>query len=235
MTNASSFDDFRNLFAHLPEGNIAQAGKVWALFAKTDKPKGSLGCIEDIAAWMALWSGRAPPSVLKPMVAIFAGNHGVAAQGVSPRAMEVTAQHVALCAAAGAAINQICITNDLSLKVLDLALHLPTADITIEPALDERSCAAAMAFGMEAIAGGSDLFCIGDLGVANTTISAVLSAALFGAKGADWVGPGSGADAAMQARKAEVVDRALALHGPHLKDPFEALRCAAWVGANSPP
>ena len=72
----------------------------------TDKPKGSLGRIEDIAAWLARWTGRAPPSVLKPMVAIFAGNHGVAAQGVSPRAMEATAQRVELCAARRAAHKQ---------------------------------------------------------------------------------------------------------------------------------
>jgi len=224
MSSASPFDDFRNLFAHLPEGDVAQAGKVWSLFAKADKPRGSLGRIEDIAAWLARWTGRAPPSVLKPTVAIFAGNHGVAVHGVSPRSMEATAQRVELCAAGGAAINQICVANDLGLKVFDLALHLPTADMTVEPALDERGCAATMAFGMEAIAGGFDLFCIGDLGVANTTVAAALSAALFGGKGADWVGPGSGADVAMQARKAAIVDRALALHGEHLRDPFEALR-----------
>lgn len=224
MTSAQPFDDFRNLFAHMPEGDVAQAGKVWSLFAKADKPQGSLGRIEDIAAWLARWTGRAPPQVLKPLVAIFAGNHGVAVHGVSPRAIEATAQRVELCAAGGAAINQICVASDLGLKVFDLALHLPTADITVEPALDERGCAATMAFGMEAIAGGSDLFCIGDLGVANTTVAAALCAALFGGNGAEWVGPGSGADAAMQARKAEVVDRALALHRPYFTDPFEVLR-----------
>lgn len=237
MSSASPFDDFRNLFAHLPEGDVTQAGKVWALFAKADKPQGSLGRIEDIAAWLARWTGRAPPSVLKPLVAIFAGNHGVAVHGISPRGVESTAARVELCAAGGAAINQVCVANDLGLKVFDLALHLPTADITVEPALDERGCAATMAFGMEAIAGGADLFCIGDLGVGNTTVAAALCAALFGGKGADWVGPGSGADAVMQARKAACVDQALALHGDHLKDPFEALRrvggreFAAIVGA----
>jgi len=108
--------------------------------------------------------------------------------------------------------------------VFDLALHIPTGDITDDDALDERGCAATMAFGMEAIAGGTDLLCLGDLGVGNSTVAAALLAALFGGRGADWVGPGSGADAAMQARKVDVVDAALAFHGASLKDPLEALR-----------
>ncbi len=138
--------------------------------------------------------------------------------------MAATANAVELCAAGGAAINQVCIANDLGLKVFDLALHIATDDITEDAALDERGCAATMAFGMEAIAGGADLICLGDLGVGNSTVAAALCAALFGGSGADWVGAGSGADAAMQARKAEVVDAALAFHGDALRDPLEALR-----------
>ncbi|RWX57932.1 nicotinate-nucleotide--dimethylbenzimidazole phosphoribosyltransferase, partial [Mesorhizobium sp. M4B.F.Ca.ET.089.01.1.1] len=130
---------------------------------------------------------------------------------------------VELCAAGGAAINQVCIANDLGLKVFDLALDVATGDITEEAALDERGCAATMAFGMEAVAGGADLLCLGDLGVGNSTVAAALCAALFGGAVIDWVGPGSGADAAMMARKAEAVDRAPAVHGAGLGDPLEAL------------
>ncbi|RUT83400.1 nicotinate-nucleotide--dimethylbenzimidazole phosphoribosyltransferase, partial [Mesorhizobium sp. USDA-HM6] len=152
---------------------------------------------------LAAWSGRAPPAVNRPLVAIFAGNHGAVRHAISPRPVSATADAVELCAAGGAAINQVCIANDLGLKVFDLALDIPTGDITEEAALDERGCAATMAFGMEAVAGGADLLCLGDLGVGNSTIAAALCAALFGGKGADWVGPGSGADVAMMARKAE--------------------------------
>ncbi|MBM2711748.1 nicotinate-nucleotide--dimethylbenzimidazole phosphoribosyltransferase [Mesorhizobium caraganae] len=224
MTSALPFDDFRDLLANLPPADEAAEARVRTLFARADKPKGSLGRIEDIAAWLAAWSGRAPPSVNRPLVAIFAGNHGVTRHGISPRAVAATASAVELCAAGGAAINQVCIANDLGLKVFDLALHIATADITEDAALDERGCAATMAFGMEAIAGGADLICLGDLGVGNSTVAAALCAALFGGSGGDWVGPGAGADAAMQARKADVVDAALAFHGPALRDPLEALR-----------
>lgn len=224
MTSGLPFDDFRNLLVRLDGPNEAAAGEVRSLYARTGKPKGSLGRLEDIAEWLAAWSGRVPPVVNRPLVAIFAGNHGVARHDISPRPASRTAEMVELAAAGGAAINQFCIASDLGLKVFDLALDLPTGDITEEAALDERACAATMAFGMEAIAGGTDLLCIGDLGVGNSTVAAALFAALLGGTGADWVGSGSGADDVMTARKAAVVDAALALHGTHLKDPFEALR-----------
>lgn len=224
MTSALPFDDFRNLLSNLPEGNADAAETVRDLFSRA-RSAGSLGRVEDIAVWLAEWTGKAQPSVLRPQAAIFAGNHGVAAaRSISPRPVEATAADVELCAAGGAAINQICMAYDIGLKVFDLALHLPTEDITVKPALDERGCAATMAFGMEAIAGGADLMCIGDMGVGNTTVAAALSAALCGGAGKDWVGPGSGADSAMQARKAAAVDAALGLHAAHLSDPLEVLR-----------
>jgi nicotinate-nucleotide--dimethylbenzimidazole phosphoribosyltransferase len=97
-------------------------------------------------------------------------------------------------------------------------------DITAEPALDERGCAATMAFGMEAVAGGIDLVCVGGVGAGGTTSAAALMAALLGGDAAGWVGPGAGADEAIMARKVEVVEKALSLHGANLKDPLEALR-----------
>jgi nicotinate-nucleotide--dimethylbenzimidazole phosphoribosyltransferase len=101
---------------------------------------------------------------------------------------------------------------------------MPTADFAEEPALDERGCAATMAFGMEAVAGGVDLIALASIGVGASTAAAAISAALFGASGGDWVGEGAGADATMRARKAEIVDRGLALHTGHRGDPLEVLR-----------
>jgi nicotinate-nucleotide--dimethylbenzimidazole phosphoribosyltransferase len=101
---------------------------------------------------------------------------------------------------------------------------MPTADITQEAAMDERTCAATMAFGMEAIAGGTDLLCIGEMGIGNTTVAAAIFHALYGGEATDWVGPGTGADEAGIARKAEAVARAVALHKAHLGDPLEVLR-----------
>jgi nicotinate-nucleotide--dimethylbenzimidazole phosphoribosyltransferase len=207
MVSVLPFEDFRVLLDKLPEPDEKVEADIRRVFARAALAQGPFGLMEDIAAWFAGWTGRANPQVSRPLVAIFAGTHGVAAHGVSPRPVTATAEAVELCAAGGAAINQVCLTYDLGLKVFDLALDLPTGDITREPALDERGCAATMAFGMEAIAGGSDLLCLGDMGVGNSTVAAALLAALFGGEGRDWVGPGS----------------ALDLHGPHLDDPLEAL------------
>jgi nicotinate-nucleotide--dimethylbenzimidazole phosphoribosyltransferase len=180
--------------------------------------------MEDVAAWLAEWSGRAPPAINRPLVAIFAGNHGVAARGVSAYPPAVTEQMVANFASGGAAINQICLAGDLGLKVLDLALEVPTGDITVEAAMDETDCARTMAFGMEAVAGGHDLVAIGEMGIGNTTVAAALFAALFGGTGADWVGRGTGVDDAGLERKRVAVDVALAHHKGRLSDPLEALR-----------
>lgn len=215
------FDDFRALFPHLPGPSEFAASAVRRDFSRLCKPDSSLGRLEDIAEWLAAWSGK-KPAVLRPLVAVFAGNHGVAKHGISQRAPQDTAAMVELCAAGGAAVNQICIAHDLGLKVFDLALDLPTADFTEGAALDERACAATMAFGMEAVAGGADLLCIGDLGVGNATVAAAMLAALFGGTGADWVG--SNADDPLTERRIAVIDKALAFHAGGLKDPLEVLR-----------
>ena len=217
------FDDIRALLNELPGPDTHAARLVSERDSQLTKPAGSLGKLEEIAVWLATWTGR-KPQITRPLVAIFAGNHGVTRQGVSPFPSDVTAQMVSNFTAGGAAINQICIAHDLGLKVFDLALELPTNDITQEAAMDERTCAATMAFGMESIAGGTDLLCIGEMGIGNTTIASALYCALFGGEPAEWVGPGTGHDAKGVALKADVIARALELHKDHLKDPLEVLR-----------
>ncbi len=187
-----SFDDFRELIRNLPGPDLGAEAAVRAREATLTKPAGSLGQLEEIVAWLAAWTGKSVPQINRPLVAVFAGNHGVTAKNITPFPSSVTAQMVENFAAGGAAINQICIAHDLGLKVFDLALEHPTADITEEAAMDERTCAATMAFGMEGIAGGTDLLCIGEMGIGNTTIAAAIALALFGGTAEDWVGPGTG-------------------------------------------
>jgi nicotinate-nucleotide--dimethylbenzimidazole phosphoribosyltransferase len=223
VTSGLPFDDFRTLLKNLPGPDEAAVAAVRERDAQLTKPAGSLGRLEEIAEWLAAWTGRAP-AVTRPLVAVFAGNHGVVNQGVAPYPQSVTAQMVANFAAGGAAVNQICIANDLGLKVFDLALDYPTADITREAAMDEKTCAATMAFGMEAIAGGTDLLCIGEMGIGNTTVAAAIFHGLYGGDAAEWVGPGTGSAGEVLTRKIDAVARAVELHRPHLGDPLELLR-----------
>lgn len=222
-TSGLPFDDFRELIANLP-GPVTQAlVDARQRDSQLTKPPGSLGRLEEIAFWLAGWSGR-KPAVTRPLVAIFAGNHGVTRQKITPYPSEVTKQMVANFSSGGAAINQICAAYDLGLKVFDLALDYPTGDITEEAALSERDCAATMAFGMEAIAGGTDLLCIGEMGIGNTTIAAAINYALYGGTAAEWVGPGTGSQGELLERKIRAVERAVELHSDHLSDPLELLR-----------
>jgi nicotinate-nucleotide--dimethylbenzimidazole phosphoribosyltransferase len=224
MSNGLPFDDIRALIAAMPEADAEAVSKVRARDAQLTKPPGALGRLEEIVEWLAAWQQRSVPKVDQPVVAVFAGNHGVVAQGVAAYPQAVTAQMVANFQSDGAAVNQICKTFDLGLKVFELALEQPTGDITQDAAMTEKDCAATMAYGMEAIANGCDLLCIGEMGIGNTTIAAALAYGLFGGKAEDWVGPGTGVDAEGLKRKASAVTRAVALHSDHLDDPLEVLR-----------
>ncbi|MGH6835989.1 MAG: nicotinate-nucleotide--dimethylbenzimidazole phosphoribosyltransferase, partial [Methylocella sp.] len=124
----------------------------------------------------------------------------------------------------GAAINQICAAHGLGLKVFDLALDVPAQDITEAPALKEKEAAATFAFGMEAIAGGIDLLCLGEMGIGNTTVAAAIYHALYGGAAADWVGRGTGIDDRGLVRKIAAVEAAVARHREHLSDPLEVMR-----------
>ena len=223
MSTARPFDDIRELVARMTAANTAALTEARARQGELTKPAGSLGRLEEIAEFLASWQGGRP-HVDSPLVAVFAGNHGVVAQGVSPFPPSVTQGMVANFQHGGAAINQICKTFDISLKVYELALEKPTGDITQEPALDERDCAATMAFGMEALSSQPDVLCLGEMGIGNTTIAAAIYHALYGGAAEDWVGRGTGVDDAGLKRKADAVRAAVALHREHLSDPWEVLR-----------
>lgn len=217
------FDDIRGLVAIMPAPDEAAAEAVRRRDRELTKPAGSLGRLEWLVEWLAAWQGKAPPTVSRPLVCVFAGSHGVVERGVSAYPAEVNRQMLENFAAGGAAINQICAAYGLGFKVFDLALDMPTGDITCAPAMGERDTVATMAFGMEAIAGGTDLLCLGEMGIGNTTAAAAIYAALYGGPAEGWVGRGTGVDDAGLARKIAAVEAALDTHRGHLDDPLDVL------------
>jgi nicotinate-nucleotide--dimethylbenzimidazole phosphoribosyltransferase len=211
------------------------------------KPSGSLGRLEDVSVQLAGIAGQCPAPMPSPaVVAVFAADHGVHAQGVSPWPQEVTAQMVANFLASGAAVNAIAAQAGAEVCVVDVgvAADLPsapgllprkvrhgTADMTAGPAMSRDEARRAVETGIELaqylVTSGTRCLVTGDMGIANTTASAALIAAFTGAEPAQVTGRGTGIDDPTWTRKVEVVRRALALH---TCDPADPLGVLAAVG-----
>jgi nicotinate-nucleotide--dimethylbenzimidazole phosphoribosyltransferase len=222
-----SFDELRAACQDLPAGNDRAAAAVAARQDTLTKPQGSLGRLETIVAWLARWQGRDMPRLDKVKVIVFAGSHGVTAQGVSAFPSEVTAQMVANFAGGGAAINQLARAAGAELDVIPLEIDRPTGDFTERAAMSETEFLDAVSIGHASVAGDLDLVCFGEMGIGNTTTAAAIAAALFGGKAERWTGRGTGIDDAGLQRKIAAIEKALKLHAEILGNPLKA---AAAVG-----
>ena len=231
----TSLADFRLELTRLTKADAVALAGAKARNAVLTKPPGALGRLEALAIWLAGWQGRAKPRIAAPQIVIFAGNHGVVAQGVSAFPAEVTGQMVANFQSGGAAINQLAKTFGAALSVVALDLDRPTGDFTQGPAMDEADLLAALQAGWNAVTPGTDLLSLGEMGIGNTTAAAAIACALFGGIAEDWVGRGTGVDDAGLARKAAAVRSGLIRHAA--REPFDILRClggreiAAMAGA----
>ena len=235
MPAFASLAEFATLLRAAP---VADAGARQAAAQRNGqltKPPGALGRLEDLALWVAGWQGTGRPRIAAPQVLIFAGNHGVCAQGVSAFPPEVTVQMVANFKAGGAAINQLSKNFGATMAVHALELDRPTADFTQSAAMTEVETVDALLAGWNAVDAKADLLVVGEMGIGNTTVAAAIAAALLGGTGAEWVGRGTGVDNAGLARKAHAVDAGLARHAS--RDPLQVLAClggreiAAMAGA----
>ena len=208
----ASLDDLAGLVDKLPASDPAAAQAARARQDMLTKPPGSLGLLEDLAVFVAGWQGTPRPAIERAQAFVFAGNHGICAQGISPFPQVVTAQMVANFRAGGAAINQLCAVNGAELSVIPLDLDTPTRDFTAEPAMSEAECLDALNRGAEAVDAESDILIAGEMGIGNSTVAAALACALFGGSAEDWVGPGAGAGDAGVARKVAAIEAGLMLH-----------------------
>ncbi|MEO5757175.1 MAG: nicotinate-nucleotide--dimethylbenzimidazole phosphoribosyltransferase [Mesorhizobium sp.] len=215
-----SLDELRAACLELPTGSDAAANAVAHRQDTLTKPQGSLGRLETIAAWLARWQGRDMPKLDRVKVFVFAGNHGVTAQGVSAFPSEVTVQMVANFAGGGAAINQLARIAGAELDVIPLDLDHPTGDFTQVPAMDDKAFLTAVSAGYNAVTKDLDLICFGEMGIGNTTPAAAISAALFGGGAEKWTGRGTGVDDAGLKRKVVAIEAGLKRHAQALADPL---------------
>lgn len=201
---------FRAVLAALPGPDGAAQAGARARNAQLTKPPGALGRLEDLAIWYAGWRGDPRPVLAHPQVIVFAGNHGVVAQGVSAFPAEVTVQMVANFEAGGAAVNQLARAFGAEMSVVALELDRPTADFTQGPAMTEAEVVAALAAGWQAVNPAADLLVVGEMGIGNTTSAAAIAHALFGGTPGEWTGRGTGVDDAGLAIKTRVVAEGVA-------------------------
>ncbi|MBW8797176.1 MAG: nicotinate-nucleotide--dimethylbenzimidazole phosphoribosyltransferase [Streptomyces sp.] len=218
-------------------------GEAWERQKRMTKPAGALGMLEIISAQLSGLSRQCPPPIPEPAaVAIFAGDHGVHAQGVTPWPQEVTAQMVANFLGGGAVCNAFASQVGAEVCVVDVgvAAELPatpgllprkvragTSDMTTGPAMTREEAKQAIEVGIETardlVAAGNKALLTGEMGIANTTASAALISVFTGADPAEVTGRGTGINDETLARKTEVVRRALELHQPDPADPIGVL------------
>lgn len=222
MATISSVAEIERLLEDLPGPDQDALERCHRREPCLTKPPGALGRLEEISAWLAAWQGRHPSAVDRLRARIFAGNHGVARLGVSAFPPEVTVQMVANFKRGGAAINQLCRVFGAELEVIALDLDRPTADFTLEPALDPVGFAAAFQAGMDAVVADTDVLVVGEMGIGNTTPAAAIACALLGGTAEFWTGRGTGIDEAGLARKARVVAAGVARHADN--PPLDILR-----------
>lgn len=232
----SSLADFRAALAASEGANAADLQTAVDHNGQLTKPPGALGQLEDLALWYRSWRGGPLAEISAPQIIVFAGNHGVAARGVSAFPAEVTQQMVLNFQHGGAAINQLARNAGATLDVVALDLDTPTQDFTQAPAMDEDAFLEALNAGWTAVGANADLLVVGEMGIGNTTSAAALACALLGGEAADWTGRGTGVDDAALRIKTDVVAAGVALHGA-VGDGLDMLRClggrelAAMAGA----
>lgn len=213
ISNITNLSQISGLIEQLPEFDQAAADAATERQNSLTKPPGALGRLEELAIFMAGWQKAAKPQINKAQALVFAGNHGICAQGVNPFPQEVTAQMVANFEHGGAAINQLCRANGAELSVIALELDRPTADFTQEPAMSAEDTLAAMKQGADAVDQDADVLILGEMGIGNSTVAAAIAAASFGGDVADWVGRGTGSDDEGVRRKVAAIAAGMARAG----------------------
>ena len=195
------------------------------------KPLGSLGRLESLALRIGQVLGTEAPALLQPQMLVCAGDHGLAAKGVSAFPSDVTWQMVENFLAGGAAVSVLARQHDLALTVVDCGVAKPiapreaapgapplllrkvapgTADASVGPAMTAEQCAQAITNGIEVVrALPGNALLLGEMGIANTSVASLLLARLAGLPLADVTGAGTGLDAAGIERKRAVLQQAL--------------------------
>jgi nicotinate-nucleotide--dimethylbenzimidazole phosphoribosyltransferase len=188
------------------------------------RPRGALQRLDELAIWLAGWQRTPNPGILRPVVVIFGGDHGVAEEGVSAYPSEVTEAMIHALEAGVATAAVMAGRLGARLRVVDVGVGRPTGNIRKTAALSEQAFEKAIASGRDTVSAdrAPDILVLGEIGIGNTTSAAAVAMSLFGGEASDWVGPGTGLDLEGLAVKTRVVQAAVRRVGE--AEPLEVLR-----------
>jgi len=219
-TNTRPFDDIRALVSSIPELGEEHSELV------TDKLINSLGDLKPLGkmdkavSWLAAWQHTSNPTIEKPLVAVFVGTHAIAKTVFEADPVALAKKRVTSLSEGKASVRGIAAAQNAAFKVYEMGIEIPCADMSEEPTLTERECAAAIAFGMEVVAEGADIVILGNAGVGSATAAACIARGLYGGTTDYWAG-GKNESAH---RRIAAVKKAAARHKDYLNDPLEVLR-----------
>jgi nicotinate-nucleotide--dimethylbenzimidazole phosphoribosyltransferase len=195
--------------AVLPQPDQASADAVRQRARDVLRPSGAFARLDDIAAWLAGWQRTPSPSVSAPALIVFAGDHGVTAEGVSAYPGKTTAEMVRALREGVATASVLAAEIGAVVRVIDCQVGTPTGNIAVEAAMEWERFAHCFELGRSSVRElDSDLLVLGEMGIGNTTAASALAASLFGLTAGDWTGRGTGVDNDTLARKIEIVRRA---------------------------
>lgn len=202
------FDDIRDLIQNLPASNDEMAAHT------LNQLPDETGYVADLCVWYSRWSGRSP-EIHRPLLTLFAGTHKVEQNLLEENVDEWLLKEITAISEGSAVVNRLCQSTDMGLKLFDLALQLPVADIRYEAALDEKACAGTIGFGMEAIAGGTDALCISAIEQTPSISTLAILAALTGREVIDDIS---------DAKKNDAVETAISTVEGYESNSLEVLR-----------
>ena len=216
-------EEIRSLLANAPGPDKASSAAVRERASQVLRPAGALARLDEVAAWLAAWQRTPEPSVRRPALIVFVGDHGVAAEGVSAYPAEVTKAMLRALEEGVATATVLARTIGASIDVVDVGVGRPTENIVDAPALTEEGFRECFERGRRAVAeADTDLVVLGEMGIGNTTPAAAVTATVFDLPAERCTGRGTGVDDKAFDRKKRTVDAAKRRAGR--VDPIEALR-----------
>lgn len=212
------FDDIRALVKTVPHADGTVADSIKGITEVLGRGLRPFGTLAKPLTTIAMWQGAQLPQLARPLIAVFAGTHGVAAQLSDADVIEASKARVASLTDGAAAVRGMAAELGAAFKVYEFGLEYPSADFTKDASLSERDCAAAIAFGMEVVAEGADIIVLGNAGYGAATASAAIALSLYGGTARYWAGGQNGT------ARIKAVEDGFAYHSGEISDPLETLR-----------